>query len=165
MDDELKQTVHLIRRGKVTTDDRGQTVWDGPVEDVELELVSTATLKRVLESSDADRRQRLADAAQSGDGVLARNTVSDEFEVIDDDDLEAALASASRDSGPGRVADVVYEAVVEPSEESAEELSLVSTQMLRQLLDGDSMPGETDDGDELRGESTRDSGFDPYNSS
>ncbi len=166
MDDELKQTVHLIRRGKVTTDDRGQTVWDGPVEEVELELVSTATLKRVLDSSDADRRQRLADAAQSGDGVLARNTVSNEFEIIDDDDLEAALASAAGDTGPGRVVDVVYEAVVEPSEESAEELSLVSTQMLRQLLDADSKPGAgIDDEDDLRGESTRDSGFDPYNSS
>ncbi len=166
MDDELKQTVHLIRRGKVTTDDRGQTVWDGPVEEVELELVSTMTLKRVLDSNDADRRQRLADAAESGDGILARNTVSDEFEIIDDDDLEAALSSAAADTGPGRVADVVYEAVVEPSEESAEELSLVSTQMLRQILDVDGTPGgEADDGDELRGESARDGGFDPYNSS
>ncbi len=54
MDDELEQTVHLIRRGKVTTDDRDQTVWEGPVEEVELELVSTGTLKRALESNDAD---------------------------------------------------------------------------------------------------------------
>ena len=165
MDDELKQTVHLIRRGKVTTDDRGQTVWDGPVEEVELELVSTGTLKRVLESSDSDRRQRLADAAEAGDGILARNTASDEFEVIDDDDLEAALASAAKDAGPGRVADVVYERVDTTADETSDELSLVSTQMLRQMLGGeDAADGASDAGDEAAGESPREGGFDPYNS-
>ena len=165
MDDELKQTVHLIRRGKVTTDDRGQTVWDGPVEEVELELVSTGTLKRVLDSSDAERRQRLADAAESGDGILARNMANDEFEVIDDDDLEKALASASADSGPGRVADVVYERVDTSADETSEELSLVSTQMLRRMLGGDEgTDSNVDDEEERGGESPRESGFDPYNS-
>lgn len=166
MDDDLKQTVHLIRRGTVTTDDRGQTVWDGPVEEVELELVSTGTLKRVLESSDAERRRRLADAAEAGDGILARNTANDAFEIIDDDDLEAALASAADASGPGRIADVVYERADAAGDEMTEELSLVSTQMLRQMLGEDEAgDGAADLGDELAGKSSKDGGFDPYNSS
>lgn len=165
MNDELKQTVHLIRRGKVTTDDRGRTVWEGPVEEVELELISTGTLKRVLASSDADRRQRLADAAESGDGVLARNTASNEFEIIDDDDLEAALASAAAETGPVRVADLVYERAEEAGDESGEELSLVSTQMLRQMLGADAAAAsDADIADEPGGKSSRESGFDPYNS-
>ena len=156
MTDELKQTVHLIRRGKVTTDDRGQTVWDGTVEEAELELVSTQTLKRMLDSSDLERRERLEEVASTREGVLARNTSDDSFEVIGDADLEAALASADAEKGPARSADVVYEPVSTP--EDGEELSLVSTQMLRRIL------GAEDDATVDDEAPPAEPNFDPYNS-
>ena len=156
MDDELKQTVRLVRRARVTTDDRGRTVWSGPVEDAELELVSTQMLQQMLGSEDARQREALQRAAEQPDGVLARNMDSDRFEVIDDDDLKAALSSAAADTGPARSSDVVYEPVSTLDE--GEELSLVSTQMLRRML-GDEEPDSKEDEPVQPG-----GGFDPYNS-
>ena len=100
MSEELKQTVRLVRRGKVRTDDRGRSVWAEPVEDVELELVSTQMLKNMLVSGDDERKERLRVAAEARDGVLAQNVQSGSFEIIDDDDLDAALKSVADDSGP-----------------------------------------------------------------
>lgn len=157
MDDELKQTLRLIRRAKVRTDDRGRTVWSEPVEDAELELVSTQMLQRMLSDDDAKQREELEQAARREDGVLARHTDTDRFEIIDDDDLKAALSSATGDSGPARTADVVYEPVSTPDE--GEELSLVSTQMLRRMLGNEQPDSEEDDPVQLG------QGFDPYNSS
>ncbi len=156
MDDELKQTVRLIRRSKVSTDDRGRSVWSEPIEDAELELVSTQMLERMLVTDDEGRREKLKEAAETRDGILARNTTTNGFEVIDDDDLEAALGSASSDEGPPRVADVMYEPVVPPEED--EELSLVSTQMLRRML------GEEEEDNTEGDDPAQPGGFDPYNS-
>ena len=156
MDDELKQTVRLIRRSKVSTDDRGRSVWSEPVEDAELELVSTQMLERLLVTDDEGRREKLKEAAETRDGILARNTTTNGFEIIDDDDLEAALSSASGDAGPPRVADVIYEPVVTPEE--GEELSLVSTQMLRRML------GEEEEDNTEGDDPAEPGGFDPYNS-
>ena len=156
MDDELKQTIRLVRRAKVKTDDRGRTVWAEPVEDAELELVSTQMLKRMLTDDDEKKRDELKLAAEQRDGVLARHTDSKSFEIIDDDDLQAALASAAGDSGPVSSADVVYEPVSTPDD--GEELSLVSTQMLRRMLGDDADSATDDDAPEPE------SGFDPYNS-
>ncbi len=159
MSEELKQTVRLIRRGKVHTDDRGRSVWSEPVEDVELELVSTQMLKTMLVSGDDERKEKLRAAADMREGVLAQNVQSGSFEIIDDDDLEAALKSVAEDSGPGRVADVVYEPVSGSEPEADEELSLVSTQMLRRIL------GDEDDGGDDAEAIEPEQGFDPYNSS
>lgn len=158
MDDELKQTVRLIRRARVKTDDRGRTVWSEPVEDAELELVSTQMLERMLTSDDDERRQKLKEAAETRDGILARNTTTKGFEIIDDDDLEAALSSANEDAGPARVSDVIYEPVVTPGDDE-EEMSLVSTQMLRKMLGA-----EEDEQDKPGDELLPGQGFDPYNS-
>ncbi len=160
MDDELRKTVRLVRRGKVRTDDRGRSVWGEPVEDAELELVSTQMLERMLTDDDKERRDKLREAAEDRDGILARNTATNGFEIIDDDDLEAALNSAAEDTGPARVADVIYEPVVRPDDSGEEELSLVSTQMLRRMLgtEDETNKDEADDEPLLGG------GFDPYNS-
>ena len=161
MSDDLSKTVRLVRRGKVTTDDRGRSVWAEPVADAELELVSTQMLEQMLESDDEERKERLKTASSARDGVLARNTSTEDFEVIDDDDLKAALSVAEDSSGPGRVADVVYEPVVdEAGQDEAEELSLVSTQMLRQMLGADEEPDEA----ETNPEDDAGHSFDPYNS-
>lgn len=160
MDDELRKTVRLVRRSKVKTDDRGQSVWGETVEDAELELVSTQMLERMLVDDDKERRDKLKEAAANRDGILARNTVTNGFEIIDDDDLEAALSSADEDTGPARVADVIYEPVVTPGDSDEEELSLVSTQMLRRMLGTE----DEADKDEVDDELLPGGGFDPYNS-
>ena len=161
MSDELFKTMRLVRRGKVTTDDRGRSVWAEPVADAELELVSTQMLQQMLESGDEERKERLKAASSARDGVLARNTSTEEFEVIDDDDLKAALSVAGDNTGPGRVADVIYEPVVDDAgDDDAEELSLVSTQMLRKMLGADEEP----DAAEKAPEEGVGQSFDPYNS-
>ncbi|MDJ0940151.1 MAG: hypothetical protein QNJ00_10335 [Woeseiaceae bacterium] len=163
MSDKLNKTVRIVRPAKVTTDDRGRTVWDGPVEETELELVSTTMLKKMLDSDDAQNRKRLEEAADGKDGVLAQNLTSGSFEIIDDDDLKAALASADDDSSVP-AADVTYEPLMEQADTGDEELSLVSTQALKRILNtGDA--GDTSDDDPVEDEPfAGGGGFDPYNS-
>ncbi|HET6628981.1 MAG TPA: hypothetical protein VFG91_04335 [Woeseiaceae bacterium] len=150
MADDYTATIRIRRPSKVTTDDRGRTVWVGEIQETELELVSTAELKQILASSDPASRSAIEQVASiDTDGVLARNTATGLFEIVSDSDLEAALgkdrrqpagASGSLEPATGR---------------SGEDLSLVSTQVLRKVLKSDVKPGtpKTDAG----------GGFDPYN--
>lgn len=156
MSDDLEQTVRIVREKKVTIDDRGRTVWNVPIESAELELVSTVELKKILSSDDGKTKRRIAEAAQGKDGVLARDVKSKRFEIIDDDTLNAALASAADTSPESKAADVVLEAASIEPDQKAEELSLVSTQMLRTILDEEN-PGESP--------ILVETGIDPYNSS
>ncbi|MGI9271775.1 MAG: hypothetical protein ACR2QT_08375 [Woeseiaceae bacterium] len=151
------KTVRILARKKVATDDRGQTVWVAPIESAELELVSTTMLKRVLESDDEERKQKLRDAAKDKDGILTRNAEDDSFRIIDDTELNAALEAVNQDSGPLRAADVILEPLAETADDDDEELSLVSTMALRQILKTEDEPVESED-DEA------DKGFNPYDS-
>lgn len=165
MSDEYTQTVRIMRPARVTTDERGRTVWDGPVEEAEFELVSTTMLKQLLKTADDEERRRLGAAASGKDGVLARNTGNQEFEIIDDDDLRAALASA--EDAPDRVRAADFSTGERPLLERAdgrdEELSLVSTQALRKILGSDGQPSlESGDDD---APPAGGGGFDPYNHS
>ena len=158
MADKLDKTVRILRRSKVATDDRGHTVWVDPVESAELELVTTRMLKRMLASDDEAQRQQIHEAAQGKDGLLARDTQNESFEIIDDEDLKAALDASVGSTPPARAADVTYEVISEQSAAGDEELSLVSTQALRRILDG---KPEQPDEDTIVDD---DGGFDPYNS-
>lgn len=157
MSDELKQTVRIVRRAKVALDERGHNVWVEPIEPTELELVSTTMLERVLNSDDAGRKQRIRAAAGGKDGVLAIDRESDNFHVIDDAELLAMLDMQPHAQPAHRTADVVYEFVDDPAD-SGEELSLVSTQMLRRILQQDDEPLAVDDVDDG-------GGFNPYDNS
>lgn len=157
MADDLKRTVRIVRRSKVSTDEHGRSVWIDPVESAELELVSTTMLKRVLDSNDEQKKQQIREAAGGKDGLLAHDPDRDQFQIIDDDDLAAALKAQAEAEPETRPADVTLEPVSESSNDEAEELSLVSTQMLRQIIGVDA-----DDDDEST--EPGDSGFDPYNS-
>ncbi len=166
MTEELKNTVRIIRRAKVATDDRGRSVWVDPVESAELELVSTMMLETMLSGDDLEAtRKQLLDVASTSDGLLAHDPEKDAFEIVSDDDLQAALAAAADSPvpAPTRNADVVYE--IDQTVDDLEELSLVSTQMLKAMLDPAAVPGGTllDDDEALNEEIS--SGFDPYNSS
>lgn len=157
MSEELKQTVRILRRAKVASDERGRTVWLDPVEPTELELVSTTMLERVLSSGDASRKQQIRDAASGRDGVLAIDVKSDSFEIIDDAELLAMLDMQPRGMDAIKAADVVYEFIDDPADD-AEELSLVSTQALRRILKIEDEPA-------LDLEASDDRGFNPYDNS
>lgn len=161
MSDDFKQTVRIVRKPKVALDEHGHSVWTEPVEAAELDLVSTTMLKKILESDDKKSRRRIEKAAQGKDGVLAHDAEKNQFEIIDDDDLQAALNSAANTPDQSRPADVVLEPPSEQAGDDAEELSLVSTQMLRKILANDDPAANIDAGDN----DDAGGGFDPYNSS
>ncbi len=162
MTEELKNTVRIIRKSKVATDDRGRSVWVDPVESSELELVSTMMLETLLQEDDEATRQQLLDVADLDDGLLAHDPEKDAFEIVSDDDLQAALAAASDTPAPTRSSDVVYE--IEEPVDDIEELSLVSTQMLKAMLDPADVPGGTLIEDDDEPPKPAGGGFDPYNS-
>ena len=150
MADDYTATIRIRRPSKVETDDRGRTVWVGEIEEAELELVSTAELQQILDSSDPASRSAIEKVASgAAEGLLARNTATGLFEIISDQDVQAALAKDTRTpaggSGPAPT-----------TSRSGEDLSLVSTQVLRKVLKTGPKPGaqKKDAG----------GGFDPYNS-
>ena len=159
MSDDLKKTVRIVRGSKVGVDDRGRSVWVGPVEEVELELVSTAMLKRVLESDDEAKKAQIRETADSKDGVLAHDPEKDMFQIIDDTDLQAILAAEPQGMDAIKAADVTLEPLSSQADTDDEELSLVSTQALRRMLGSDAASDDDADEDAAGG-----AGFDPYNS-
>ncbi len=154
MSDDLKQTIRLVRKNKCITDDRGRTVWNVPIENTELELVSTERLEEMIKADGKRAKERIARVAQKKDGILAHNPAVDRFQIIDDDDLMAALDSAA-DVSEREVSLASDDApTFDDSDNDEEELSLVSTQMLKQLLDVD-----VDTEDDAP---PTESGFNPY---
>ena len=145
---------------KITTDGHGRTVWADTVGTARFELVTTAELRALLDSDDTDSHEAIAEAAASeNDGVLARNAETGMFQIIDDDELRALLDNDFSLPEKTRPADVTLEPVA-THDASGEELSLVSTQALRKIIDPDA--GEEQ---ESVDEADPGGGFDPYNSS
>ena len=83
MSDELKKTIRLVRENKCITDDRGRTVWNVPIENTELELVSTQRLKQMIEADGRRAKERIAKVAEEKDGILAHNPADDRFQIIE----------------------------------------------------------------------------------
>ena len=158
MNDELKKTIRLVRRSKLGTDERGRSVWTGEVGTCELELVSTSELERIISSADEQSKERLQEVAAGKDGVLAHDVANDRFEVIDDEDLKAALEGTENAPAERRQAEVVYDPVTPTA--NIDDLSLVSTLALRRML-GQEAETDTDKAPPL----DEGGGFDPYNSS
>jgi hypothetical protein len=103
------KTVLIRKPGKVAPDERGRSVWLGKVEAVELELVSTTALQKILKSKGGEARTEIQKlAAGRKDGVLARDTATGHFRIV-----------------------------TETTRRAAAELSLVSTQILRKALKPD----------------------------
>jgi hypothetical protein len=159
MNDDLTQTIRIKRGEKVGIDDQGHAVWTKPVEEIELELVSTVMLRKIIDSDDEEKKQRIKNLAEEGDGVLARCPSSREFEIVSDDELEAAIAASNEEPAFHRPTDVVLEPAV-PTE-GEEELSLVSTQVLRQMLSHDDEPSSSSDD---LGSDSDSGGYNPYDS-
>ena len=156
-------TVRIQRKKKTMTDDRGRTVWNEPVEDVELELVSTTALQKILQSDDGQTRGEIRRlVAGRKDGVLARDAATGVYQIVSDSDLKAALGTGAVQDKPMRGAEVTASPISEKTRLSADELSLVSTQVLRKVLKPD---GTVEYEKPVAGKKDKFGGFDPYNNS
>jgi hypothetical protein len=168
MADEYIPTVRIRRPAKVTTDNRGRTVWADTIETAELELVSTSELQKILASTDDDTRSAIEQIiADEKEGVLARDLATGLYEIISDADLQAVLDGNSALPKTSRPADVTLEPVSKAT--SADELSLVSTQVLRKILGkketAKAGPRESAGKSQKVGRKVdKGGGFDPYNS-
>lgn len=152
MNDDLKKTTRIVAKPKVKTDNRGRTVWDDTVKTANLELVSTQMLQQLIDDNDHATTSHLHEVAQGKDGVLAHDPGEGRFEIISDEELQHILDGTEAQYNAKKAAHI-EEPVVEPTAVD-EELELVSTQMLRQILSPEDF-SEDDDGPG--------GGFDPYN--
>lgn len=157
MSDDLKRTIKIRVNEKVGTDSRGRSVWTKPVEPVELELMSTQMLEGIIHSDDEDRMSQLHALADSEDGVVACNTINDKFEVLRDAELEAALRAAGKEDD-----DTLSKYTLErtAAEDGGQELSLVTTQVLRKMLNKPSLQEPSGPEPEDKG-----GGYNPYDNS
>ena len=160
MTQDFVKTVIIRKPAKVATDDRGRTVWVGKIESVELELVSTTALEKILKSDDGRTHGEIRRLVKGRkDGVLAKDTATGVFHIVSDDDLRTALESGDVRPPSQRVADVTAPPIAGKLKQAAAELSLVSTQALRKVLKPD---GSVEYAKPKTGKKDKHGGFDPY---
>jgi hypothetical protein len=137
MSKDPTKTVRIRAIGKVAPDHRGRSVWLGKVYPVELELVSTSALEKILKSGGGETRSEIRKlAAGRKIGVLARDTTTGHFRILSEADLRKA-ATAPPGENPKRSGLVMAAPLTETTRRKAEELSLVSTQILRKVVSPD----------------------------
>jgi len=128
------KTVQIRRIEKVAPDHRGRSVWLGKIEPVELELVSTTALQKILKTEGGNTRSEIAKlAAGRKNGVLARDAATGHFRILSEADLKKAVDAPPGDR-PQRSAEVTAAPLTETTRKKADELSLVSTQILRKVV-------------------------------
>ena len=160
MAEDFTKTVRIQRPSRVAEDDRGRNVWVGKVESVELELVSTTALERILRTADGKTQAEIRRlAAGKADGVLARDTATGVFQIVSDEDLKTAVEITTPQDGPQRSAEIQGAPVSEKALQAAAELSLVSTQILRKVIRPDDKSG---DEKPKAGNKDKFGGFNPY---
>jgi hypothetical protein len=156
------KTVRIRKPDKVAPDERGRSVWLGKVESVELELVSTTALEKILKSEGGKTRSEIQKlAAGRKDGVLARDTATGHYRIVSETYLKKALVAESG-SKPGRSAEVTAAPLTETTRRAAEELSLVTTQILRKVLKPEEKTGAAKP---KAGKRDKFGGFNPYDNS
>ena len=102
MSKDHTKTVQIRKVDKVAPDHRGRSVWLGKIEPVELELVSTTALEKILKTEGGKTRSEIQKlAAGRKNGVLARDTATGHFRILSDADLKKA-ATAPPGDGPKR---------------------------------------------------------------
>ena len=139
MSDEHMKTVRIQRPSRVAPDERGRNVWVGRVETVELELVSTTALKRILTTADGKTQVEIRELAKSRkDGVLARDTATGHYQIVSEAELKAIAEAEGTPPGARapakRSATVVAAPLTDQARLAAAEMSLVSTQFLRKVV-------------------------------
>ena len=154
---EAYTTTVIIRRpARVSIDDRGHNVWTAPIEETELELMSTAELKLALEAADGADREAIQAMAESGkQGIVARNPTTGAFDVVSDDELRALQLDKTV-----KLPQLLGQDAADADGE-AQELSLVTTQMLKQMLGNEESESLEEDEDAAGAKK----GFNPYDHS
>lgn len=131
------RTVRIRKVEKVAPGLGGRSVWLGKVEPVELELVSTVALQKILKTEGGQTRSEIEKLATGRkNGVLARDTATGHFRILSDSDLKKA-ANAPPSDGPKRSGMVTGAPLTDTTRRKADELSLVSTQILRKVVKPD----------------------------
>jgi hypothetical protein len=129
--------VQIRKIDKVAPDHRGRSVWLGKIEPVELELVSTTALQTILKTEGGRTRVEIQKlAASRKNGVLARDAATGHFQILSDADLRKA-ATGPPGEGPKRSGVTTAAPLTETTRKKADELSLVSTQVLRKVVKAD----------------------------
>jgi hypothetical protein len=160
MDKDPAKTVRIRKVDKVAPDTRGRSVWLGKVEPVELELVSTMALQTILKTEGGKTRVEIQKlAAGRKDGVLARETATGHFRILSEADLKKA-ATAPPGERLKRSGVVTAPPLTETTRKKAEELSLVSTQILRKVVKPDGSTGI--EKPKTAGRKDKFGGFNPY---
>lgn len=156
---EGQTTTVIIRRpARVNIDERGHNVWTEPIEETELELMSTQELKLALAAADDADREAIREMAESGKrGVVARNPATGGFDVVSEDELRDLQLDKTVKLSQLLDQDVADD----PSDREDQELSLVTTQMLKQML-GHEEPKDLDEPDDS---ADAEKGFNPYDHS
>jgi len=165
MSKDHTRTIRIRKLDKVAPDDRGRSVWLGKVETVELELVSTTALEKILKTEGGETRSEIRKLASGRkNGILARDTATGHFRILSDADLRKAM-DAPPGNGPKRAAEVTAAPLTDTARRKADELSLVSTQFLRKVVKPNGKP-EIVKGDagKAKGVGKKDKfgGFNPY---
>ncbi len=160
MSKDHTKTVQIRKVDKVAPDLRGRSVWLGKVEAVELELVSTTALEKILKTEGGKTRSEIQKlAATRKDGVLARDTATGHFRILSEADLKKAVPVGD---GPKRSAEVTTAPLTDTARKKADELSLVSTQILRKVMKPD---GKAEVVKPKAGKKDKFGGFNPYDNS
>jgi len=125
----------LVRRPlRDVAGDSGRSRTSETADSAEFELVSTQMLKVILASRDGSDREAIASAANtSSEGVLARNRNNGQYEIIEDEELQAIVKANRNLPKFTRPTDVTLEPLHDYVDD--EELALVSTHALRKVLD------------------------------
>ena len=169
MSDDYVATIRIRRPARVSTDG-GRNVWEGTIETVQLELVSESQLQEILDSEDEDTQGAIRQVLSGQEeGVLARDPATGMFQVISDDDLQAILDENDDLPIRRRPANATLEPAggddQDRTQDQDQELSLVSTQMLRKIIKSDDgKPAKPVAGVKPKKPKDRSGGFDPYNS-
>ena len=160
MSKDPTKTVQIRKVEKVAPGLQGRSVWLGKIEPVELELVSTTALEKIMKTEGGKTRSEIQKlAAGRKNGVLARDTATGHFRILSDADLKKAATSPPGE-GPKRAAEVTGAPLTETTRKKADELSLVSTQILRKVVKPD---GKTEVvASKPAGKKDKFGGFNPY---
>ncbi len=135
------KTVRIRKVEKVAPDQRGRSVWLGKVEPVELELVSTTALEKILKTGGGETRAEIQKLATSRkNGFLARDTATGHFRILSEADLRTAAP------------------LTETTRRKVDELSLVDTQILRKTVKTEGKA----DASKASGKKDKFGGFNPY---
>jgi len=160
MSKDHTKTVQIRKVEKVAQGLQGRSVWLGKIEPVELELVSTTALEKIMKTEGGKTRSEIQKlAAGRKNGVLARDTATGHFRILSDADLKKA-ATTPPGEAPKRASEVTGAPLTETTRKKADELSLVSTQILRKVVKPD---GKTEIvASKAAGKKDKFGGFNPY---